>query len=633
MFEADKMPDTSTKELTLAAQHAQRPGRWQPNFTKAMLAQIKNIGGPVWSPDEQYLYFPLDFDGRTDIFRLEIETGRTLQLSAEVEAGALMRIAQGGLDVSPDGKWLTYLSGKDGKLWLMPSTGGLPVRLAEGEGSQSSATFSPDGRRIAYVAGRGEKQDIAVVEVDPAGEAWPNRYSRGDHFVLDPRWLPDGERLVYLEHDNQHLPWVETRLIMVDCRSREQKVLVDGWQRNVHIQQPRPSPDGRSLAYVSDESGWANIYLLDLESGHIQALNPQSAEQSEPVWSPDSKQLTYTVNQAGSLYLHLRTLAGQERVLDADEAVINGASWSKDGKRLVYVKQSPVSPPNLYLLDLGAQAGPRCLSSNNIGGLEQAGLSRAEPVRWNSPDGLEIEGLLYLPREIRPGKHPLLLHIHGGPIAQYNQRWDAPVQYFVQRGWIVIEPNFRGSTGYGRAFRDKLNGAWGQEDMLDNIGAIEYLKGRGLIDPTRVVTWGGSGGGYATMLLLGKWPELFKAGVALVGVTNFVSFPEQTDRIARYLIQDLLGHRADNFKLYEERSPVTYAAQVLAPLLMLMGEADYRVPARQGEEMVAALKAAGKSNFEYVSYQGEGHGWRKVETILDYLNRMERFLEKWVLER
>jgi dipeptidyl aminopeptidase/acylaminoacyl peptidase len=240
---------------------------------------------------------------------------------------------------------------------------------------------------------------------------------------------------------------------------------------------------------------------------------------------------------------------------------------------------------------------------------------------------------MYTPTEIQPGKHPLLIHVHGGPISQYARRWDASVQYWVSRGWVVIEPNFRGSTGYGRAFRDKLTGTWGHEDMLDNIGSIAFAKERGLIDSGRIVAWGGSGGGYATMLLLGKWPELFKGGVALVGVSNFISFPDQTDRIARYLMQDLLGSRAENPKLYAERSPVSYAAQVQAPLLILMGAEDKRVPAKQGEEMVAALQKAGKSDFEYVSYSGEGHGWRKVETILDYYNRMDKFLLNWVLER
>lgn len=630
------MTDFNSEEarpLTLAAQAEKRPGRWKPRFTKAMLAQIENLGGPIWSRDGEHLFFPGDFDGRTDIYRLEVATGRTLQVTAEVEAGALLRVAQGGLALSPDGRWLVYLGGKDGKLWLMPSGGGRAVRLAEGEGSQSAPVFSPDGKQVAYVAGRGEKQDIAVVEIDPEGEAWPMRLSRGDHFVFDPHWLPDGKRLVYVEHDNQRMPYVETRMVLVDTESGEAKILADGWHKNVHLQQPRPSPDGRYLAYVSDESGWANIYLLDLESGQSRALYPQNAEQLEPGWSPDGTRLTYLVYEAGSLHLHLVTLDGQEQLLDGDEAVIAGVGWAKDGQRVAYMKQSPVMPPNIYLLELGKEGGPRCLTNNTIGGLEEAGLSKAEAVRWTSPDGLEIEGLLYLPHQLEPGKHPLLLHVHGGPISQYNQRWDPTVQYFVQQGWIVIEPNFRGSTGYGRAFRDKLTGAWGQEDMLDNIGAIEYLRQRGLIDPTRVVAWGGSGGGYATMLLLGKWAELFKAGVALVGVSNFMSFQEQTDRIARYLIQDLLGHRADNFALYEERSPVSYAAQIKSPLMILMGDADFRVPAVQGEEMVAALKAAGKTDFEYISYAGEGHGWRNVETILDYLGRMERFLLKWVIER
>jgi dipeptidyl aminopeptidase/acylaminoacyl peptidase len=165
------------------------------------------------------------------------------------------------------------------------------------------------------------------------------------------------------------------------------------------------------------------------------------------------------------------------------------------------------------------------------------------------------------------------------------------------------------------------------------MGAIDFLEQRGLIDSSRLVAWGGSAGGYATKLLLGRWPDRFKAGVALVGISNLWNFQDQTDRIARFLIEELLGPRHTNFRLYQDRSPVTYAPDIKAALFIAMGAEDRRVPAVQGEEMVEALKKAGKTDFEYISYPGEGHSWRKVETILDFQQRMQTFLTHWVLER
>lgn len=615
---------------TLTAQNM-RPGLWSPRFTAGMLAQLRSVGDPLWSPDGRYLYYPQDFNARTDIFRFDLQSGQTLQITAETEAGGLLKIAQSALDLSSDGQTLLYLGGKDGKLWIIPSSGGIARRLTpQGEGSQHTASFSPDGKRVAFVAAFGDNQDIAVVATD--GESWPQRVSKGDHFVFDPHWLPDGKRLVYAEHDNRRMPFFETRLMLADLNTGELKTLVDGWGKNTVYSAPRPSPDGRWLAYVSNESGWNNVYVLNLESGKTQALAPAELEQGEPAWNPDSSGVVYTVNQHCNIGLSFTTLEGQTVVIEEGAAACGGPTFAPDGKRVAYLKQSETSPSNLYIYDLSNRQN-RQVTANNIGGLEEAGLVKAETVHWTSPDGLEIEGLLYAPANIQPGKHPLLLHVHGGPIAQYTRRWDGSVQHWVSRGWVVIEPNFRGSTGYGRAFRDKLRGTWGHEDMLDNMGAIDFAQQRGLIDQKKVVAWGGSGGGYATKLLLGKWPERFKAGVALVGVSNLVSLPDQTDRIARHLIDEILGPRHENFELHRDRSPVSHARNVVAPLMIIMGAEDRRVPAIQGEEMVEALKKEGKTDFEYVSYAGEGHGWRKVDTILDYHKRMQTFLNRWVLDR
>lgn len=608
-----------------------RPGYYTPGFTAGMLAQLRRIGEPFWSPDGRYLYYPQDFDARTDIMRLDLETGQILQVTTDVEAGGLIKIALSGRDISPDGKQLVYLSAKDGKLWLIPAAGGAARLLTPPvEGTQHSAVFSPDGSQVAYIAAYGENQEVAVVSSD--GEGWPRRVSKGDNFVFDPHWFSDGQRLVYGEHDNRRMPYFETRLVMADLKSGEFKILADGTGKNTSVSAPRPSPDGRLLAYVSNESGWNNVYVLNIESGDVGPLAPGEVEQGDPAWSPDGKGLVYTVNRHCNVGLSFTSLEGETFTIEEGNGTSEGPCFTPDGKQLAYLKQSDVAPANVFAYDFATRRSSR-LTHITVGGLDDAGLVQAETIHWTSPDGLEIEGLLYVPKEVQPGKHPFLLHIHGGPIAQYTRRWDPSVQHWVSRGWVVVEPNFRGSTGYGRDFRDKLRGTWGHEDMLDNMGAIDYVQQRGLIDPTKVVAWGGSGGGYATNLLLGKWPERFKAGVSLVGVSNFVSFPEQTDRIARPLIEDLLGPRHENFDLYSERSPVSFAQHVKAPLMVIMGAEDRRVPAAQGEEMIEALKKAGKTDFEYVSYAGEGHGWRKVSTLLDHHRHIQEFLKKWVLER
>jgi dipeptidyl aminopeptidase/acylaminoacyl peptidase len=274
----------------------------------------------------------------------------------------------------------------------------------------------------------------------------------------------------------------------------------------------------------------------------------------------------------------------------------------------------------------------RAITRNTIGGLETAGLVLPESITYPSIDGLDIHAMLFTPERRAPGKHPLLVQIHGGPTAQTTWGWNPIVQYWTQRGWVVCSTNFRGSTGYGRAYTDAMHGRWGEIDMEDNVHAVYHLAGKGLIDERRAVAWGGSGGGLATLSLLTQKPDVFKAGVDLYGVSNFVSFGEQTDRLARHLFPSEMGPMAENFDLYERNSPVNHADKVKAPLLIFQGLDDKRVPPRQSEEMVEAMQKAGKF-VEYVTYAGEGHGWRKVETVRDYLAKMEAFLLKYVIER
>jgi dipeptidyl aminopeptidase/acylaminoacyl peptidase len=616
----------------------QRPGYWTPTLTPGMISQVRNITGAVWSPDGRYLYYALDFDSRSDIMSLDLSDKSVTQVTTDFPAAPMPMIGQRpasfDFSLSPDGSQIVYMSEKDGKAHLVSSSGGISKLLSLGEGSQTGVAFSPDGKQVAFVAAFGEIQAIAVAGT--GGNQWPRIISDTDYFAVAPRWFNDGKRLVYFEFDSNAMPNWENRLVLADLETGQTKILLDGLGQDAAFSHTpgnyAPSPDGKFLAYISEESGWGNIYLLDLETGQSRPLINEKAEHQELVWSPDGSKLAYLKNQDCNITVQMVTLEGQQFSLDEGTFVCAGLAWSPDGTRLSYSKQNSYTPPNLWVFDLNKREGSQ-VTSYKVGGLSEVGLVDSEIVRWKSADGLEIEGVLLKPEKLQKGKHPLLLYIHGGPINQYHRRWDAYAQYWVNRGWVVLQPNFRGSTGYGKDFRKALLGTWGDLDMLDNMGGIDYLDQQGIIDPTRVVSWGISGGGYATKRLLTGWPDRFKAGVALEGLSNLVSFPDQVDRPALYLLQDLLGVRGENLDLYKERSPVTLAHQIKGALLILMGEKDRRVPAVQGEEMVEALKKAGKTDYEYHEYPGEAHGWRRVVTIEDYIRRMDTFLTKWVLER
>ncbi|MFN8515513.1 MAG: S9 family peptidase [Chloroflexia bacterium] len=604
------------------------PGKWEAQLTPAMIAQVKAVGAPHWIGAGQIAYVQ-DHNQRADLYLADATGGLPLQLTADrapipVFTGGL----GGGYAVSPDGGTIVYTSPEDGKLHAVAITGGKAKRITEGEGGHASPQFSPDGKRLVFTADRAESVDVAVIDAD--GEGWPQRISRGDAFPFDPQWSPDGTQIAYAEYDREGYPWHHTRIIVADLASGALRTLVE-WD-GVMTLSPRWSPDGERIAFITDRSGWANLWLVDAASGESRHLVDDNWEHAEPEWAPDGRSIVYTRNVDGNIHLmRVGAGGGTPKVLADGPGVHGSPSFSPDGKQILFAHQSPISPSNIYTIPAGG-GERRAITRNTIAGLDNAGLRLPESITYPSIDGLAIHAMLHTPEQTIPGKHPLLVHIHGGPTAQTTWGWNPIVQYWVQRGWVVCSTNFRGSTGYGRAYTDAMHSRWGEIDMEDNVHAVYHLDQQGLIDRKRAVAWGGSGGGLATLSLLTQKPDVFKAGVDLYGVSNFVSFGEQTDRLARFLFPSEMGPMAENFDLYERNSPTSHADKVKAPLLIFQGLDDKRVPPRQSEEMVEAMQKAGKL-VEYVTYAGEGHGWRKVETQRDYLAKMEAFLIKYVIER
>jgi dipeptidyl aminopeptidase/acylaminoacyl peptidase len=267
-------------------------------------------------------------------------------------------------------------------------------------------------------------------------------------------------------------------------------------------------------------------------------------------------------------------------------------------------------------------------------------LGAREPVSvsWVR-DGVTVHGLLSPPdatpeappEELRGGGGlpPMLVDIHGGPTGQATVAWDGWLRYFTSRGWAVFRPNYRGSTGYGRAFAQGLDGTWGIDDVSDVAAGIRAAIDRGWCDPTRVAIAGGSAGGLTALLVGAKHPELVRAVVSAYGVTDLFDLAATTHRFEAHYLDELVGVLPDAAEKFHAQSPVTYAAQIAIPLLVLQGDEDKVVPPQQAQLLVDAVRAAG-GHVDHHVYEGEGHGWSKIETVQDELERIHAFLEQWV---
>jgi dipeptidyl aminopeptidase/acylaminoacyl peptidase len=448
--------------------------------------------------------------------------------------------------------------------------------------------------------------------------------------AMDPQFSPDGTRLACSLYPLDDRWAHDAQIAVIDLATRAIDVLTPGDRVLNYL--PRWSPDGETIAFVSDRSGFANVWVIAAGGGEARPIAPRDEEVEDLCWAPDGRRVAYTTNSQAEKRIVVAGIdSGDAEPISTEPGVHSDLVWFPDGAAILGLHQSPQRPPNLIAYAVADRAR-RWLTDVAVGGLDPDLFADAEHVSWRSTDGLEVYGILLTPKEIVPNGHPALVLIHGGPTAQSRMDWDPTAHYFVSRGWVVIKPNFRGSRGYGRAFTDLLHGAWSQGDLQDNVTSVSVLRERGLVDERCVVAWGGSGGGLATFACLTMAPERFAAGVALYGVADFLNFPYQADRFARDLIDSELAPRAGNLALWTERSPLTHVAAVDAPLLVLHGDVDRRVPLIQSETMVEALRRAGKA-VEFHVYEGEGHGWRKCATIQDYIARMDAFLVRHVLNR
>ena len=482
-----------------------------------------------------------------------------------------------------------------------------------------------DGRLIVCVRethGDGEpRNELVLLPTD--GSAEPRVVATGRDFYAAPRPSPDGARLAWLAWDHPHMPFEGTDLCVGDLApdgSCANPRRVAG-SESESIFQPEWGPGG-GLYFISDRTGWSNLYVE--RDGEVSALTREQAELGYPQWVfdltryaflPDGR-IACIVTRAAVDSLELLDPASGtlERV---DLPYTSLTSLRSHGDRVVVAAWSPADP--CLLIELDATSGEHTvLRRSSELRLDERYLSTAEPISFAGADGLDAHGFFYAPKnpDYEPPADelpPLVVYVHGGPTAHVPPVLQLTTQFFTTRGIAVVDVNYSGSTGYGREYRDRLRGRWGEIDVEDSAAAMRYLAERGDVDGARVEITGGSAGGYTTLLALAVRDE-FTAGASLFGVADLVSFHDETHKFESHYDEYLVGPWPDAIELYRERSPVNHADSISRPLLLLQGLDDKVVPPAQSELIVDALKQRGIP-YAYIAFAGEGHGFRKAENV------------------
>lgn len=445
----------------------------------------------------------------------------------------------------------------------------------------------------------------------------------GSNFYSSPRLSPDGTQLAWLAWNHPNMPWDGTELWVGELDeggSITRSELVAGGQEE-SIFQPEWSPDG-VLYFVSDRTNWWNLYRW--RNGNIEALCEMEAEFGLPQWvfgmstyafeSPERIICSYSLRGMSHLAsLDTETLELEE--LETPYTFISGVRASAG--RALFLAGSPTDKMAVVLLDLEKKLF-EVLRYSSETRIDPGYTSIPQEIEFPTTGGRTAYGFFYPPsnKDFRgpEGEKPLLLVMsHGGPTGATTPVYDAEIQYYTSRGIAVLDVNYGGSTGYGRAFRQRLNGQWGVVDVEDCLNGTRYLVKRGDVDGDRLMITGGSAGGYTTLCAL-TFHDLFKAGASHFGIGDLEPFVGDTHKFESRYLDNLVGPYPEKRDLYRERSAINYTDQLSCPMILFQGSEDKIVPPNQSRKMYEAVKAKGIP-VAYLEFEGEQHGFRKAENI------------------
>ncbi len=600
------------------------------------LAKLPTVLGVRASQEGQHAAFYWDVSGRYELYALNLTTGERRQLTH----GEAPKSPRAGFVWSPDGSRIAFSRDTDGDerqaLFVLDVASGTVRAAQHAEGSMDYAVeFHPDGRSLLVNSTRGGQLNVYRLDLGAQGEgAWTalTRFAAPAQAV---GWSPDGARVAFNSNETPDFKNLDGYVMNADGSGQTRVWHVrDGSQDALHAWHPH----GGHVAVSSDADGHTRVGLLDLMSGEVRWLTPADGVTEEVAgrFSPDGRWLSVIRNRDSSLTPVLYDVqSGAERALNLPEGVVAGTEFVLDGAKLLLTQATTTTRAQVLLYDLATDT-PEVLLPAEYGALDPADFTEGQYVRYPSFDGQQVPALLYVPRAAQePGARlPALIHVHGGPTAQFFRGFDPQAQFLTDRGYVVLCPNIRGSTGYGVAWRDANLRDWGGGDLEDVAAGAEYLRGLPYVDDARLGVFGGSFGGFMAYLIAVKKPDLFKVSVPIVGISDLPQLYADNSRVMPqlgYYFRSMMGDPEQDAALWRDRSAVTHAANLKATMLMLHGVNDPRCPINQARGFRDALLAHGREegrDFEYLEFEDEGHGagdiagkTRSYRLLTDFLAR------------
>lgn len=583
----------------------------------------------IWVPHADAIVISTNLTGRYNLWTMPANGGFPLQPAQSDDR-------QSGLAASPDGKWIVFQSDHGGAeiydLYATPASGGAVVALTNTpDVDEEGAFFSPDGLVLAFT--RRPKTEpsanIAVMDFATHRVRQLTHEAAKDHTWSVAAFSHDGKSILA---DRTNATDTEAEAWLIDIASGRETRLTPPQKYNAATD---IMSDGRYVALTTEPaSGIRQAALLDLRDKSVHIVKPDVWRQRSDYFSPDGRTLLFKSYVDGRTTLNKYDVnSGKSEPLSLADGFNDEASdqtgFSPDGSRIVVAHQASNTPFDFWIVDAKTGAATQ-LTRLGLASIDPAHLPKAEIVHYKSYDGTVISAFLWMPFNLaRDSKAPGVVLPHGGPTAQYVERFDRTAVALASRGFVCIAPNVRGSTGYGHAFEEANHKDLGGGDLKDEIAALHFLVDTGYVDSKRIGITGGSYGGFMTLMAIAKAPGLWAAGVDEYGVIDWQTMLLHEDLPDQQYEEGLLGDPVQDKDVYTASSPLTYMKNATAPLLVLQGDNDARVTKDQAEKVVNVLKSNGRTVDAHF-YPEEGHGFFKREDQIDALERTVAWMEKYL---